>query len=176
MRIVGLYREFLEHCVQLGVRFGNDRGALTLEDAHLSFQKIYPDAKSVPVAEVVRCLKKLQSEHLKGIQFQVVSISGMDSADKVIADVACKLYLIVVQKPSGSSTNAWFKLSDHASTAAAAADAALKLTDTNWHMIFNGEGMPYGTGITAGSHTTVNGNTKSAAADAPLGLAIVGGP
>jgi hypothetical protein len=33
-----------------------------------------------------------------------------------------------------------------------------------------------GTGFTLGCHTAVNGNTKSAAADAVTGFCVVGGP
>lgn len=152
-------------------------GALTLEDAHLSFQKMYPDARSVPVAEVIRCFKKVHAEFLKNPQLQVVALSGLESADGVIADAPCKVFLIAVKKPSGSAVTAFFKVSDNASTAAADGDlATMKLTDTNWHTFFDPQGFPMGTGATAGSHTANNGNTKSAAADAPTGFAVIGAP
>jgi hypothetical protein len=151
-------------------------GALTLEDAHLSFQRLYPDARSVPLAEVIRCFKKVHAEHLKNIQLQVVAISGLDSADVVVADAACKLYLLAVKKPAGSTTTVYLKGSDHASAQGANAELGLILvgSDTNWHTIFDPQGLPFGTGLTLDAHTTSSGTTKSAAADAPVGFAIIG--
>jgi hypothetical protein len=78
--------------------------------------------------------------------------------------------------------DAWLKGSDNATTAAAAPDIAFKLKgqgvssqslgNREYCALF-GDGLPFGTGLTLGSHTTNNGNTKSAVADAPTGFAII---
>lgn len=153
-------------------------GAISLEDAHLTFQRTFQDSRGVPTAEVLRCFKKVHAEHLKNIQLQLVNFSGLSSADGVIADAACKLYLIAAKKPSGSTTASWLKGSNHATVAAAAADLGLPFaaTDTGWHTYFDPQGTVLGTGLTLGAHTTVSGNTKSNAADAPTGFAIIGAP
>ena len=61
---------------------------------------------------------------------------------------------------------------------AAAADIAAFLVGTSgggreYVMIFH-DGLSLATGLTMGCHTTVNGNTKSASADAATGFVIVG--
>lgn len=152
--------------------------ALSLEDAHLTFQRAIPDARSVPLAEIIRCFKKVHAEHLKNIQLQFVPISGLDSADVVVADAACKLYLLAVKKPAGSTTTVYLKGSDHASAQGANAELGMPLvgSTTRWHTYFNPEGLPLGTGLTLDAHTTSSGTTKSNVADAPVGFAIIGAP
>lgn len=151
--------------------------ALTLEDTLKVRQRTRIDSKKPGVSEVLRALfKHLQA--LRNPDLQFVAISGLNAADLVIANVACRLYAAVVTKPAASVTDAWFKISDHATVAAANGDVTAKLVGTgggsqNAPLVFP-DGLLLATGATAGSHTTVNGNVKSALADAPTGFAIVG--
>jgi len=153
--------------------------ALSLEGINLVKRRARADTRSVGVAEALRSFFK-HMENLGNPDLQLVAISGLDSADKVVADAACKLYALYFKKPTASTTDAWFKGSNHATVAAANGDFTAYLRGTSgggrsYCTVFH-DGLPLGTGLTVGSHTTVNGNTKSAAADAPTGFAIIGAP
>lgn len=153
--------------------------ALSLEGINTVKRRARGDTRAVGVAEALRSLWK-HMENLGNPDLQLVAISGLDSADKVIADAACKLYAVYIKKPDASTTDSWFKGSNHATVAAANGDITAYLRGTSgggrsYCVVFH-DGLPLGTGLTVGAHTTVNGNTKSAAADAPTGFAIVGAP
>lgn len=152
----------------------------TLEGVQAIVRRCRIEARRSPgVAESLRSLfKHLQSKNNPDLYFE--AYSGLETADQVISDSACKLYALFMHKPSASTVNAWMKGSDHATVAAAAADIATFMVGTSggnreyclvWH-----DGLPLATGLTLGCHTTVNGNTKSAAADAVVGFAIIGAP
>lgn len=151
--------------------------ALVLEDINLVRQRSREDAQKVGIAEALRALWK-HMVSLRNPDLKIKFFSGLETADVVISDAACKLFFVAVTKPSGSTTDAWFKISDHASVAAAAADVVAKLIGTGGGGRAYGvtflDGLKLGTGATAGCHTTNNGATKSAAADAATGFAIVG--
>lgn len=151
--------------------------ALTVEAAGLVLQRCFADLKGRHIGQQMKALK----DHINALgnpDLQFVPISGLETADKVVADVACKVYAIYIRKPTGSTTDAWFKGSDHATVAAANGDIVTKLIGTSGggaeHLLGFLSGLRLGTGLTVGAHTTVNGNTKSAVADAPVGWAIVG--
>ena len=151
--------------------------ALVLENINLVVQKTYPDSRWPGVAENLRALwKHMQS--LRNPDLKIKMYSGLASADVVASDAACKVYAIFMKKPTASTTNAWLKLSNHATAAAANGDFTTFLVGTGgggreYCPTYN-DGLPFGTGCTIGCHTTVNGNTKSAAADAVTGFAIIG--
>jgi hypothetical protein len=153
--------------------------ALTLEGVNLVKRRTRMDTRNVGSAEALRSLWK-HMENLGNPDLQFVAISGLDAADKVIADAACKLFAYFIRKPTASTTDAWFKGSNHATVAAANGDIVTYLRGTSGggraYCVVYHDGLPLSTGLTVGSHTTVNGNTKSAAADAPTGFAIVGAP
>lgn len=151
--------------------------ALSLGDINAVMRRARGDSRKVGVAEALRSLV----QHMHNIgnpDLQLVEFSGLASADKVIADAACKVYAIFIAKPTASTVNAWLKGSDHATVAAAAGDFSARLVGTSgggrqYCPIFH-DGLPMGTGFTMGCHTTVNGNTKSQAADAATGFVIIG--
>lgn len=151
--------------------------ALSLTDPNTAFRKARGTARSAGVQEALRAL----SAHINTLgnpDLQLVEFSGLNAADKVIADAACVLFALYCKKPTASTTDAWLKGSNHATTAAANGDVVVYLRGTSgggreYCPIF-GDGLTLGTGLTLGSHTTVNGNTKSASADAPTGFAIIG--
>ncbi len=151
--------------------------ALSLEGILVVKQKANLESRKSGAAMGLRSLW-LYMETLQNPNLQIVFFSGLGTADKVIADAACKLFALYSKKPAASTTDAWLKGSDHATVAAANGDIVQKMIGTGgggreycpvWH-----DGLPLGTGLTLGAHTTVNGNTKSAAADAPTGFAIIG--
>lgn len=153
--------------------------ALTLEQNLNVKERCRADAQKVGVAESLRALWK-HMQQLGNPDLKFKSISGLASADVVVSDAACKLYAWCIKKPSASTVDAWAKISDHASTAGTNPDVAVKMVGTGgggraycpiWL-----DGLPLGTGCTVGCHTANNGNTKSAAADAVTGFAIVGAP
>lgn len=151
--------------------------ALVLTDIFTVKERARYESRSPGVAESLRALFK----HLNQIgnpDLKLVEYSGLGAADAVISDSACKLYAIFAKKPTASTTDSWLKGSNHATVAAANGDFVAYLRGTSgggrsYCPCFM-DGLPLGTGLTLGAHTTVNGNTKSNAADAPTGFAIVG--
>lgn len=132
-----------------------------------------PDSQSL-----LRTFFSYWAQHKGNADIEFKPISGLNSADAVLSDVAGRLLVLFLRKPSASTTDAWAKISDHATTAAANGDVVVKLIGTGGGnqevcLVFP-QGLKLGTGATIGSHTTVNGNTKSNVADAPVGFAIVG--
>jgi hypothetical protein len=153
--------------------------ALVLEDPNLVRQKTFPGSR-LPGAESSIRQFFTYLQYLRNIDLKIKMVSGLETADAVASDSACKVYAIFMKKPTASTTNAWMKGSDHATVAAAAGDVAARLVGTSGggreYCTVYSDGLPMGTGFTVGSHTTVNGNTKSAAADAWTGFVIVGAP
>lgn len=152
--------------------------AQTLASALSVKQKALADTRNPSTQALLRTFFSYWSQHKGNGDLQFVAISGLDAADVVLSDVAGKLHVLFLRKPDGSTTDAWAKISDHASAAAANGDLTLKFigTDGENQELCNvyPDGMKFGTGITIGSHTANNGAVKSASADAPVGFGIVG--
>lgn len=153
--------------------------ALTLSDPNIIKQKSFIEAKNPGPQSSLRAFFNYLP-YLRNPDLKIAFVSGLGTADVVVSDSACKVYAVYLKKPSASTTDAWAKGSDHATVAAANGDFVAKLVGTNGggreYAPFFADGLPMGTGFTVGSHTTVNGNTKSAAADAWTGFVIVGAP
>lgn len=153
--------------------------ALVLENINLVSQKTYPDSRWPGVAANLRALWA-HMQQLRNPDLKIKMFSGLETADVVVSDAACKVYALFIRKPLASTTNAWFKASNHASAAAANGDFTTFLVGTagggREYCPTYPDGLPFGTGCTVGCHTTVNGSTKSNAADAATGFVIVGAP
>lgn len=153
--------------------------ALTLEASNLVKQRTQATARGAHIQSSLRAFWE-QMEYLRHPDLKIKFFSGLDSADVVASDSACKLYALYAKKPTASTTNAWLKISNHATTAAANGDVTLFLVGTSGggleYLPTFCNGLPLGTGCTVGSHTTVNGNTKSGSGDGPTGFIIVGAP
>jgi hypothetical protein len=151
--------------------------ALTLERINDVKQRCRMDTRKPGAVEALRALWK-HMEQLGNKDLQFVPLDYTGGSDQVIADVACKLYALFLVKPAASTTDAWIKVSDHATTAAANGDVVVKMLGTGGggqtHAVVFPDGLMLGTGATTASHTTVNGNTDSAAADSCSGFAIIG--
>lgn len=155
--------------------------AISVEDINKVRQKCRIDSLAkIGPAQILRALFKHFNDALRNPDLQFVPFVCSNSADAVIADAACKLYFLVAIKPAASTTNAWLKGSNHATTAAAAGDVAIPLIGTGGggkaQTLAFPDGLPLGTGFTVNCHTTVNGNTKSQDADCATGFAIIGAP
>jgi len=154
--------------------------ALTLEDIRKVKEKCRLDsfAKVGPV-NILRGLFKHMNDVLKNPDLQFVAFEHAGS-DIVIADAACKLYFVVAVKPAASTTNAWMKISDHATVCAAAGDVVIPLVGTGGggkaQTACFPDGCPMANGITTASHTAVDGSTDSSAADRSTGFFIIGAP
>ncbi len=152
--------------------------ALVLEDILLVKQKCRIDIQKKPGTS-----KTLQAlfMHLNSIgnpQLKYAAIDYTGNADIILSDAACRLFAWCLTKPIASTTDAWPKISDSASTAGGSGDVAMKLIGTGgggrqYCPTFQ-DGMILGSGATTASHTTVNGTTDSNDADAAVGFAIVG--
>jgi hypothetical protein len=151
--------------------------ALTLENVNLVKQRTRWQVRTPGASEALRSLwKHLEAKGNPDLQFVAFERNGTD--DNVIADAACRIYAIYFKKPATSTTAAWLKGSDHATVAAAAADVAISLAAAAAAMkegcvVFH-DGLSMATGFTMACHTSVNGNTDSAAADSPAGFVILG--
>jgi hypothetical protein len=152
--------------------------ALTLASQLSVRQKALETTRAAASQAQLRTLFSYLSQHKPGIELQFVPVSGLDSADVVVADVACRLYALFLRKPTSSATTAYVKGSDHASAQGANAELGIMFLGTGG----GGQeacqcypaGLMFGTGLTLDCHTTSSGTTKSDAADAPVGFAIVG--
>jgi|PlaIllAssembly_1097288.scaffolds.fasta_scaffold00657_3 hypothetical protein len=152
--------------------------ALSLENINLVKQRSrWQTLKKPAQTEALRALW-IHMEQKGNPDLQLVTFDQTGNADTVIADAACKLYAVVFNKPATSTTAAWLKISDHATTAAAAGDLVIPLAAAA-AAIKNGaivcpDGLDMANGVTMASHTAVNGNTDSNDADAAAGFVIIG--
>lgn len=151
--------------------------ALTVENANLVKQRTFVDLRQRHIAEQMKAFWN-HINHSNNPDLQFVYFSGLETADKVVADVACKLYAVFMRKPTASTVDSWLKGSDHATAAAANGDLVVKLLGTGGggreYLVTFPNGLLLGTGLTLGAHTTVNGSSKTLVADAATGWAIVG--
>lgn len=148
--------------------------ALTLEDAQLTFQRAFQLTRAKPAVQHALRSLKLYMVGKKNVQLQLVPFDQTGNADSVIADVACRVYAVIGIKPSASTVDAWLKISDHATTAAANGDIVVKLINAESCVVIFPDGVGMDNGATLASHTTVNGSTDSSDADACAGYVIVG--
>lgn len=151
--------------------------ALSLGDINAVFRRARAESRSSGVANAIRGLSA-HMQILGNPDLQFVAFDTSGAVDIVIANVGCKLYALFLKKPTASTTDAWFKGSNHATVAAANGDIVVYLRGTSgggrsYCPTFH-DGLPLGTGLTVASHTTVNGSTDSATADSPTGFAIIG--
>ena len=151
--------------------------ALVLSALETALRKVMPESRKAGSQTFARALKEYLNQ-IGNPDVKFLAFSGLETADVVVSDAACRVYAVFGKKPAASTTNAWLKASDHASAAAANGDFVAKFIGTSGggreYLVCFPDGLPMGTGFTLGCHTTVNGSTKSAAADAVTGFAIVG--
>ncbi len=104
---------------------------------------------------------------------QIKEFAALSDVEVVIADVACKLYALILAKATATAT--YTKATDSATTSSdASSEIRIKqagaATET---VLFYPQGLPMASGITMQGNTTAGGGTGSAA-DGANGFAIVG--
>lgn len=150
--------------------------ALTLENANLVKQRTRWETRKPGASMSLKALwRHLENIGIPDLQFVTLAYAH---PDQVIADVPCRLYALYLKKPAASVVAAWVKISDHATVAAASGDIVIPLiaavgAGKEFAMVFP-DGLPLAVGATTASHTAIDGNTDSAAADSCAGFAIVG--
>lgn len=106
---------------------------------------------------------------------QVVPFTYLTGTDKVIADAACKLYVILLKK--NTTTTAYFKGSDSASASSSTApEIEFRQTAVEVDQMFFPKGLAMANGFTISSDTTSDGNTGSSAGDGAAGVVVLGRP
>lgn len=151
--------------------------ALTLASALSVKQKALADTRKPSTQSLLRTFFSHVAQHLGNRDLEFKPISALQTADVILADVPCKVYVVFLRKPTASSVDSWAKISDSVSAAGVAGDWANKFPGANGGLELCSvypDGMPFPTGATIGAHTTVGAASKSLIADAPVGFAIVG--
>lgn len=104
---------------------------------------------------------------------QVKEFDHLTGTDTVIADAACSLYAIVLQKTT--VTAAYFKGSDSASASSSTApEVSLRQNSIKTDLMLFPRTLPMANGFTISSDTTASGNTTSAAGDGASGVVLLG--
>jgi hypothetical protein len=92
--------------------------ALSLEAANLVAQKAKLTApRAAKVQLGIKNLLSYISQHKGSPNLQFVNFTQLTSASTVIADAACKLYAVLVTRPSSSTQSGYLKLTDDETTA-----------------------------------------------------------
>lgn len=100
---------------------------------------------------------------------------GGNVADQVVSDGACNIYAIFLRKTGSTAT--WFKLTNHATTAATngTADVSVRLTDAAEEALLTyPKGMAFSAGATYTEDTTATGSTLNLVANRIDGFIIAG--
>lgn len=111
------------------------------------------------------------------IDGQINASDGGNTASQVLADAACKLYLLYLKKNGSTATS--FKASNNATTATTDGTQALGyiLTDSAEENLFCfPTGHAFSTGLTVTENTTATGSTLTLAANKIDGFVIIGAP
>lgn len=105
---------------------------------------------------------------------QIVAFGNL-TGDTVVADAACKIYAIYLKKQN-TATDCFFKLVDHATTAAGTTFAIcqeFKIANDEAFLVYPA-GITMSNGATLVSSTTDTGGTDSTSGDGPNGFVIIG--
>lgn len=152
--------------------------AITVENPNLVWQKakVALAGASPFASDAFKALKNRLATVGGNVNLQFVAISDL-GADAIVADAACRVYGLYLKK-GATSTGAFFKAADHASSAGTtASDIVHELNTASAEtFLLYPTGYPQGTGFTIGSDTTADGSTASTSGDGPSGFAIIGAP
>lgn len=152
--------------------------ALTLETQNYVWQKVKNSTESLAIRpginDALRALKAHIQAKFGNINLQFVPISDL-GADAIIADVACKVFAVVLKK-GATATGAFFKGADSATSAGTTASDVVQELNESGHQVLieHINGWAQGSGFTVGSDTTADGSTASTSGDGPNGFAIIG--
>lgn len=149
--------------------------SLSTQDFTLAWRRVgnyFPTLKPT----IVQALQELKSS-MAGLpvlpDLQVVPFDHLSSSEVVIANVACKLYAIVLLKESATAT--FSKLTDSATTSSDA-DSEFRFWQNaagDQYILADPTGIAFANGITAQGNTTASGGTGSST-DGATGFALIG--
>jgi hypothetical protein len=151
--------------------------ALSLESAVRVKQRTLAETRKPKIQALLKAFWSYHDQHKRDPDLQFVAFAALETTDVVIADAACKVYLIYIEKPSASATAAFFKGTDHATTGSStAAELVQKVASNNVELLLYPDGFAMANGFTILSETTADGSSGSSAADRPNGWVVVGAP
>jgi hypothetical protein len=120
----------------------------------------------------LKALFQYLAQHKGNPDLQVKEFALLDDTERVIADVACRLYALVFYKATATAT--FSKATDSATTASdAASELRFWQNAIGYQVVTWPDGLAFANGITMQGNTTANGGTSSGA-NAALGFAILG--
>lgn len=132
-------------------------------------------------AQIERWFQYL-SNHGSNPDLQVIpfdAASLVATTGQVLADAACKLYVVVAKKVNEGTDSYLNFYDDPVDDCDGATDARLSLgflLGNDYVVYLNKTGIPMAAGVVATSYTDFDGTTKSAAAGAQNGFIIIGNP
>lgn len=152
--------------------------AISTQDSLLVWRKVAGVGYSLKpyVQWALTQLKRWHSQFLGNPDLQLVQFSSLSDSETVIADAACKLYALVLQK-AATATATFSKLTNSATTSSdASSELRFWSNSASQQDVFTWpNGLAFATGITMQGNTTANGGTSSGT-DACSGFCIIGAP
>ena len=147
--------------------------AFSGEEINKVRQRCFVESRTVGSQMMLEAFFRLQNQR-KNPDLQFVAITGLETADKVVCAGACKVWVMFLKKPAGSTVTAYVKASDHATAASGTApEFELAIDKTEEHCLVFSGGLEQTVGWTVAAHTTSDGTSDSLVADAPVGFAVI---
>lgn len=156
--------------------------ALSTQSANLVRQKTYMINRNPGVFYALKALFLHLAANKGNPDLQLVNIDGTylasdggNNATQVVADAACTVYAIYLKK--SGSTAAWFKATDHASTASTDGTETISLgltTASGEQLHLYPTGKAFANGVSLAENTTATGSTKTLKANRVDGFIILG--
>jgi hypothetical protein len=151
--------------------------ALSLGDANLVKQRAFGETRKAKIQLLLKTFFSYLVQHKGNIDLQLVNFSELVNTNVVIADSPCKLYAAFVSSKVGSSTAAFWKGTDNATTGSGTApEVGIKIAGAATELFVWPDGLSLAAGLTLLGHTTADGVTGSNAADRLFGYCIIGAP
>jgi hypothetical protein len=150
--------------------------ALTLESAVRVKQRTLAETRKPKVQAILKAFWSYHDQHKRDPDLQFVPFVTLGSAaDVVIADAACKVYLIFIVSPAASSTATFVKGTDSATTGSdTASELVQKVAGAATEILAYFDGFSMASGFVLEAHTTADGGTGSSAADRANGWVVIG--
>lgn len=156
---------------------------LSTQSANLVRQKLYnasnalagSNTRSSEVFYAIKALFLHLAANKGNPDLQLKTLT--DGANSTLVNGACTLWAIIAKKGT-VATDAYLKISDHATQVQADSDVILESSTAGEELVvLYPNGHPFGTGIAAGSYTAYNGSnatTPSTATHNFYGFLVVG--
>lgn len=149
--------------------------AISTQDPVLVWRRVanYMQSFRPSIAAQLKALKSYLATQGGNPDLQLVPFSALSSTDVVIADAACKIYAVVLNKATATAT--FTKATDSASASSdTAAEYVIKSAGVgNQHALIFPTGAAMASGVTMQGNTTADGGTGSGA-DGADGFVLLG--